>query len=222
MNGKLKLPLRPGKYFTVFGGPYKERPANMRGVKMAAEIKLAFDVSIPTEDYSVPDKGALMVGLEEAVDLILSGQPVYVGCMGGMGRTGLFLAVLAKAFRVKSPVPYVRRKYYSHAVETDKQYSFVTKYKIPLAVRRKIKIARIKSYLNPFHWFEADLTRWNGDETPSFLMPVPTLSSALAHQAVGRAVRPAVPETVFTSKHPVPGLRITEVPESEVPDSASK
>ena len=55
-------------------------------------------------DFQVPDRLKLYRGLNKALDLMLAGEPLYVGCMGGKGRTGLFLAVLVKAFGVKKPV----------------------------------------------------------------------------------------------------------------------
>ena len=85
-------------------------------------------VDIPTVDFQTPDRQTLYRGLSKAIDLILAGEPVYVGCMGGKGRTGLFLAVLAKAFGVKKPVEYVREHYYAHAVETAEQYDFVKQF----------------------------------------------------------------------------------------------
>lgn len=151
MLGNVKLFIRGEKFYTVYGGPYRKKPIMMKGVKMAAEIVADCDVDIPTRDYQVPDKKKLEDGLRKAVDLILKGEPLYVGCMGGMGRTGLFLAILAKAFRVKSPVPYIRKKYYFHAVETPEQYSFVTKFKIPADVKKKIRFAKYWSYL-PYAW----------------------------------------------------------------------
>jgi hypothetical protein len=121
------------------------------GVKMAQEIKFRprvpgidypVEISIPTEDYKTPDPKQLKAGLKQAVKQILNGRPVYVGCMGGRGRTGLFMAVLAKAFGVANPVEYVRANYYHHAVETKPQYQFVTDFKIPYTVRAAIAVAR--------------------------------------------------------------------------------
>lgn len=42
-----------------------------------------------------------------------------------MGRTGLFLAILAKAVGFNDPVAYVRKHYYNHAVETAEQAKYV-------------------------------------------------------------------------------------------------
>lgn len=135
MLGQLKLPLTSRAYFTVTGGPsYEAKNYQMVFVKMAKEIAIPCNIDIPTRDFSVPDDHDLAVGLERAVDAILSGLPVYVGCMAGRGRTGLFLAILARAFGMPDPVEYVRELYYPHAVETDGQYDFVMNFPIPQSV----------------------------------------------------------------------------------------
>ena len=65
-----------------------------------------------------------------------------VGCMGGIGRTGLMLALLAKSFGEEDPVRYVRATYYSHAVETAAQKQFIAEFKVPLSVRLRIWLKR--------------------------------------------------------------------------------
>ena len=143
--GNLKLPLKFGKYYTVFGGPFMEVPEDMFGVKMASEIRYPHDVSIPTRDFNVPSLEALETGLLKVLDAMGKGEPVYVGCMAGRGRTGLFLAVLSKVFGIKQPVEYVREYYYSHAVENNLQYDFVEKYEPSAAVVAKVRKLRLKS-----------------------------------------------------------------------------
>ncbi|KVR21707.1 hypothetical protein WK13_34785 [Burkholderia ubonensis] len=145
MNGTLNLPIFGKKHFTVAGGPYLARPANMVGVKMAKEIGAACDIDIPTPDFNVPPKDRLDFGLTQAVAAILAGRQVYVGCYAGRGRTGLFLAILAKTFGIENPVEYVREHYFEHAVETDGQYKFVMAYEPPAEVRRMLRKARLKS-----------------------------------------------------------------------------
>jgi hypothetical protein len=130
-NGSLRLPVMGWQYFTIWGGPYRERPQTMAGVKMAEELLLPYTVDIPTKDFKVPDLAMLDSGLMRTVALIVRLEPVYVGCMGGRGRTGLFLAVLVKAFGIKNPVEYVRANYFNHAVETEEQYRFVMDYQVP-------------------------------------------------------------------------------------------
>jgi hypothetical protein len=162
--GDLKVPLTKRHYFTVTGGPYYDRPTSMVGVKMAQEIHLPCDVDIPTRDFSVPTPATLAYGLAEAVEQMLRGEPLYVGCMGGRGRTGLFLAVLAKAMGVKQPVEFVRKHYYPHAVETADQYRFVQEFEIPLDVKAAVKQARLNAqwyFWTKKFWF-ANLTRKPG------------------------------------------------------------
>jgi hypothetical protein len=140
----LKLPLWWGKYFTVYGGPYLDRPKNTIGVKMAAEILEPCTIRIDTKDFGVPPVRQMKDGLDRAVSYILLGEPVYVGCMGGIGRTGLFLAILARAFGLggKDPVGYVRQNYYSPAVETQAQRKYVMSF--PISDKIKEKIAKEK------------------------------------------------------------------------------
>lgn len=116
----------------VYGGPYVLKPAHMKGVKMAEEINKPCDIDVPTRDFSVPDPETLRAGLKQAVQLIANGEHVYVGCMGGIGRTGLFLAGLAKMMEAAdedmqglTPVQYVRAQYIPHAVETRQQQKFI-------------------------------------------------------------------------------------------------
>jgi protein-tyrosine phosphatase len=100
-------------------------------------------------------------GLEKAVQAITLGYPLYVGCMGGKGRTGLFLAVLAKAWGIKNPVEYVRANYYPHAVETKEQYAYVTNFKVSKAIRRRVWKAKAKSLVR---FGQKDLTNhWKVD-----------------------------------------------------------
>lgn len=133
------MPFRLGStvHTKVLGGPYHRRPLATYGVKMAVEIDAPCAVSVPTEDFSVPDERDLLRGITKTLMHMMSGatQPVYVGCMGGIGRTGLFLATLVK---VKSeynrmvkrggaidPVLYVRYHYDRRAVETSEQKQFL-------------------------------------------------------------------------------------------------
>jgi hypothetical protein len=142
MLGQLRIPLNKRQYFVVTGGPFHDCPKSMVGVKMAREIRATCAVDIPTVDFAVPDKALLTRGLDKALNLMLDGEPLYVGCMGGKGRTGLFMAVLAKAFGIKNPVEYVRKHYYAHAVETPEQYKFVQAFPITPEVERKVKQAK--------------------------------------------------------------------------------
>ncbi len=110
----------------IYGGPYYQRPDELKGVKMAAEIQAHCDVDIPTVDFSVPDVAHLRAGMLRAVGLMAEGHDLYVGCMGGIGRTGLFMAGMAKVQDISNPVEFVRHEYYPHAVETDEQRKYIS------------------------------------------------------------------------------------------------
>lgn len=146
MNGV--LPLRAGRrnWFEVIGGPYVERPDSCVGVKVAKEIARDCDYAVDIIDFSIPKTQQIDAVLLDVVKHILRGELVYVGCMGGRGRTGLFLAILAKAFGAEAPVQYVRDVYYPHAVETKKQHRFVDEYVVPAPVLKAIRWARFKAF----------------------------------------------------------------------------
>lgn len=146
MLGTLNFNLRPGKEYTVIGGPYKDRIDGTIGVRMAIEIQRPCDIDIGTVDFSTPDPDKLRVGLIRAVQHLTAGRPLYVGCYAGKGRTGLFMACLAKCLGYEHPVEHVRENYYSHAVETPEQYQFVTDFVVPDEVKKILFWARIWSY----------------------------------------------------------------------------
>lgn len=147
MKGKMNLPVVNGRFYTVYGGPYRQRPMNIAGfdtlgVKMAAEINAACDVDLPVKDFSIPDYEQAENALVETIKRIHTGHPVYIGCMGGIGRTGLMLALLAKAYGVEAPVAYVRSQYFGHAVETAQQQEFIRNFVVPIEAQRMIKWCR--------------------------------------------------------------------------------
>ena len=145
MRGYVALPMMWGSEFRVYGGPYMKIPKGMVGVKMAAEIKVPCEVNIPTVDYQVPELEDMKDGLFQAVEYIASGRPVYAGCMGGIGRTGLFLAIVCKAWGITDPIAYVRANYYAHAVETDQQRKYVDQFVIDPTILKMIKWAKVKN-----------------------------------------------------------------------------
>jgi hypothetical protein len=113
---------------TIYGGPYVEKPIGMFGIKMAREVKGFAHAYVPVEDYHVPEGAQvydLYYALRFALQALANGRDVYVGCMGGVGRTGLFMSVLVRALGHSLPVDYVRKFYNPHAVETAEQQAFV-------------------------------------------------------------------------------------------------
>lgn len=175
MNGSMKLHLKHGFNYEVFGGPYTEKPTLMVGVKMAPEIRKPAMVYIDTPDFDVPPMEDMQRGIEKAVSYILDGSQVYFGCMAGRGRTGLALACLAKTFgmedvahtpaedKVDSHVRYVRHTYYEHAVETPAQASYVSKFE-----PTELTLAMIKKAGRGL-WWKKYFSRFVKDRTPEYL-----------------------------------------------------
>lgn len=121
-----------GKCVDVFGGPYVQRPAGMVGVKLAAEVDAPCDIDLPTKDYSVPDVGLATQALSKTIEKMGDGETIYAGCWAGLGRTGLFLALLAKVAGEVDPVAFVRASYNAHAVETAEQKKYVELFPVEL------------------------------------------------------------------------------------------
>lgn len=114
---------------TIIGGPFAGRSADQFGICLLERKTNDPDVWLPIRDFSVPDdQNAVREAIKQAMVAALQGREVYVGCMAGQGRTGLFLSLVAKAFGVENPVEYVRNVYYPHAVETKPQYDYVMKF----------------------------------------------------------------------------------------------
>lgn len=137
MNLSAGMPVTVGPWSgMIYGGPYRKYIPGQRrliGIKMAAELDCPCDINIPTEDFSVPDVQDMGRGLIGAVQALSSGKDVYVGCMGGVGRTGLFMGCMAKLMLDEGFLPpgtnviqYVREAYMPYAIETKEQQAYVT------------------------------------------------------------------------------------------------
>ena len=125
VRGQLPLVVG-GRAVTITGGPFDAIPDGAVGVclEMQAEKAWLADVKLPTPDFGLPDP----VALKRAVAAVLAqlkaepGRAVHVGCRAGIGRTGLFMACLARAAGVEGDaLDYVRRHYLPHAAETEEQ-----------------------------------------------------------------------------------------------------
>jgi protein-tyrosine phosphatase len=109
----------------IFGGSFFDAPSSpyVLKINLMAEAPLPCDIYIPIRDYSVPSSPAAFV---EAFETIRNGdEDVYVGCYGGMGRTGLFMSCFLKYIGEPNPLETVRLDYNPHAVETQSQVEFL-------------------------------------------------------------------------------------------------
>jgi protein-tyrosine phosphatase len=84
-------------------------------------------ISLPIPDFSIPDEEKLRKELKKVHSLLLAGQTVAVHCNAGIGRTGLFMACLARRVMGctgNEAVSWVRQ-YIPHAVENEDQMKMV-------------------------------------------------------------------------------------------------
>ena len=135
LRGTLPLTVA-GRAVTITGGPFDAIPDGAFGVclELASAKAWLAEVALPTPDFGLPEPEAL----RQAVGAVLAqleadpDRPVHVGCRAGVGRTGLFMACLARAAGVEGDaLDYVRRHYLSHAAETEAQQAMARGFSWP-------------------------------------------------------------------------------------------
>lgn len=82
------------------------------------------------QDYSVPKDPKEYINLVQWIaQKIKEGKKVHAGCIAGHGRTGMFLAALAKTMLgIEDAITYVRDNYCSKVVESEEQVAFLHKH----------------------------------------------------------------------------------------------
>jgi protein-tyrosine phosphatase len=78
---------------------------------------------LPIPDFGVPSKDDLEQAIQRTIDYAQAGHNIVVHCSAGIGRTGLFMAALAKQVLGLSGAEALQwiRYYIPHAVETPEQ-----------------------------------------------------------------------------------------------------
>jgi hypothetical protein len=121
----------------IYGGSYRDAPRHLPGVNMAMELGDRYsDVFIPTRDFA--SVNLLLEGMWRSRYLLAKHGSIYAGCMGGTGRTGLFMAAMLlwadmttkwihphQRVMARNAIAEVRRQYRPHAVETAQQRQFL-------------------------------------------------------------------------------------------------
>ncbi|HSQ26234.1 MAG TPA: protein-tyrosine phosphatase family protein [Anaerolineales bacterium] len=84
-------------------------------------------IHLPIPDFDIPDRKLLQLALAETIDLAKQGQNIAIHCSAGCGRTGLFLAEMAKVILElpgKQAIEWIRQCL-PCAVETEEQIRFI-------------------------------------------------------------------------------------------------
>jgi protein-tyrosine phosphatase len=87
-------------------------------------------ISLPIEDFGVPDRNELKEAINTVIDHLHNGQNLAIHCSAGIGRTGMFAACLARhvfGFSGERSIEWIRR-FIPGAVESHKQEEFVLAY----------------------------------------------------------------------------------------------
>jgi len=84
-------------------------------------------IHLPIPDFDVPSKEDLEGAVKKTVEQAQAGQNIVIHCHAGLGRTGLFVAYLAKQVLGLSGEAAIHwtRKYIPNALETDEQKKFI-------------------------------------------------------------------------------------------------
>lgn len=127
------------------GGPFRHADthgSNVWKLKMAKEQPGHADYVVALRDFTAPTPKQLLDAADRAIAAALTGKTVYVGCAGGIGRTGTMMAAILKVFDPTAhPVKLVREAYLSYAVETKEQEQVL--YDIDVADLRKRTLSRM-------------------------------------------------------------------------------
>lgn len=127
----------PGTEFKVYGGN-SDRP-----IVEDADVYIGFQSGMPVRpvmpwenppeqvyffvaDMQVPvdvEKYKLLV--QWTKDQVDAGLKVHAGCIGGHGRTGMFLSALVSLYGEVDAISYVRKHYCTKAVESKVQVEFL-------------------------------------------------------------------------------------------------
>lgn len=143
-NGKMPINLGIlGRFASmeIYGGPFRNfKPPvghNSFGVCLLERDMITSDLHMPIQDFGVPTQTAEEVTkvLVMAYAKALRGKVVYAGCMGGIGRTGIFLSLMAKIAGYSDPVSYVRSTFLPQAVETQRQEAYIKAFDVGPAQR---------------------------------------------------------------------------------------
>ena len=111
-----------GQHRRILGGPFDAYTPPAIGVCLEARSARASDadILIAVADFQPPSQPQLVDALMRLIELMRMRPTadVYVGCRAGIGRTGTFIASVARMAGITDAVTWTRAHYHPHAVET--------------------------------------------------------------------------------------------------------
>lgn len=129
------ITLPDGRIKWLKAGPTREMPDGYKLIRCAAEIEVNPDdiaVDISTADFKPFNPADLERELPNIMRMLSEDEePLYAGCMGGTGRTGTILAIIAAQhpdLHGDRAIHYIRTVYKAHAVETAEQKAQVREF----------------------------------------------------------------------------------------------
>jgi len=124
LNGQVALRLL-GAERRILGGRFDDFPGGAIGVCLEVRScrTARADVLIDVADFAPPTQAQLVDGLARILVLMRDAPhlSVYIGCAAGLGRTGTFIAALARLAGIGDGVAWTRANYHPRAVETRAQ-----------------------------------------------------------------------------------------------------
>lgn len=142
--------------FEIHAGPIFNCPGDdINCISLAAEIgNPRFWDHLKIEDFGVPeDTTEVYRVLKRIIYAMAKGDSVYIGCRGGIGRTGMVLALLYKVLDPEpcmGPIAWVRSHYLRNAVETFEQSDFIKEFDVA-PLRNSVRLAKVVAGLRV--WF---------------------------------------------------------------------
>ena len=162
---------RPGMLCLDLAGMAHQTAIKINGPLVLPRTQTYAQCTIVRLDW--PDMGTPAVGLhfwegflKDILDIAESRtEPLdlLVMCMGGHGRTGTAVAIIASMLGVvpegADPVEWVRAKYCDEAVETDEQLDYVE-----LITGRQVLVAASKWSALPYNYGNYTGSKYTGDD----------------------------------------------------------
>lgn len=131
--------IMPGTQLKIYGGSCASPKVTDADVYIGFDNSMKFstkhfpwnnghEILYPVQDMGVPKAiGEYKKLVDWTKEQLFAGKSVHAGCIGGHGRTGMFLAALVSMFGEKDAINYVRKNYCPKAVESMEQIKFLQK-----------------------------------------------------------------------------------------------